>query len=100
MADVAKDAVLSPQEKAMLEVNTEVGDDKATLGANVEVDSDKVDNVVGRDDVKNTAQTINQTNVPTSWFVVGVLSFFLMTTLAVIGWLMPVPKWEIGRAHV
>lgn len=89
---VAKDLLL-PDQSAGLEVDTQFGDKEYALGSNLEVDAEKVGNVIGRDEVKMNAQTINQTNVPTSWFVVGSLGFFLMTAVAIIGWMMPVPKW-------
>lgn len=91
-AAMVTDALI-PDNQPMLSVDAQVGDKEASLGSNIEVDADKVDNVVGRDTVKNDAQVINQTNVPTSWFIVGTLSFFLMTAVAVIGWMAPVPKW-------
>lgn len=96
--DIAKD-VLLPDQTAGLQVDTQFGDKEYALGNNLEVDAEKVDKVIGRDEVKNDAQIINQTNVPTSWFVIGILSFFLMTAIAFIGWMMPVPKWckEEGR---
>lgn len=90
--EIAKD-VLLPDQNAGLQVDTQIGDKEYSMGSNLEVKAEKVENVVGRDDVKNEAQVINQTNVPTSWFIVGVLGFFLMTALAIIGWLMPVPRW-------
>ncbi|WP_157839672.1 hypothetical protein [Vibrio cholerae] len=90
--EIAKD-VLLPDQQSGITVDTQIGDKEYALGSNLEVKADKVENVIGRDDVKNEAQVINQTNVPTSWFIVGVLGFFLMTAVAVIGWLMPVPKW-------
>lgn len=89
--EIAKD-VLSPN-KAGVQVETQVGDRDNALGSNLEVEAEVVGNVIGRDEVKNAAQVINQTNVPTSWFIVGILGFFLMTAVAIIGWLMPVPKW-------
>lgn len=92
---MAVDAII-PDNQPALQVDAQVGDREASLGSNIEVDADKIDNVVGRDTVKNDAQVINQTNVPTSWFIVGTLSFFLMTAIAVIGWMAPVPKWCKG----
>lgn len=90
--EIAKDVIL-PDQKAGITVDTQIGDKEYSAGSNQEVKAEKVEKVVGRDDVKNDAQVINQTNVPTSWFIVGALGFFLMTAFAVIGWLMPVPKW-------
>lgn len=90
--EIAKDVIL-PDQKSGITVDTQIGDKEYSAGSNLEVKSETVRNVVGRDKVKNDAQVINQTNVPTSWFIVGFLGFFLMTAFAIIGWLLPVPKW-------
>lgn len=82
-----------PSQEAGLQVDAQIGDREASLGSNTEVDADNINDVVGRDEVSNEAQVINQTNVPTSWFIIGVLAFLFMTAIAFIGWMMPVPKW-------